>query len=207
MDQLRELKGQDLLGGIELRALPLVHLVDLLNGQEGEHPQAFEHIGVTHVAPVLVEVVRAGFVGVQPYGTGLGLAHLLALGVEQQCDGHGVGVFAQLAADELGAAQHVGPLVVSAELHVAAVVLEEVIEVVGLHNHIVEFQEGKALFHPLLVALGPEHIVYAEAGAHFTKEVHIIELQEPVGIVHHLGLALAELNEPLHLLFEAVRCV
>ncbi len=63
------------------------------------------------------------------------------------------------------------------------------------------------MYHPLLVALGPEHIVYAEAGAHFTKEVHIIELQEPVGIVHHLGLALAELNEPLHLLFEAVAVV
>ena len=71
-----------------------------------------------------------------------------------------MGVLAQLPADELGAAQHVGPLVVAAELHVAAVVLEQVVEVVGLHDHIVELQEGQALFHALLIALGPEHVVH-----------------------------------------------
>ena len=44
----------------------------------------------------------------------------------------------KLAADELRAAQHIRPLIVAAELHIAAVVLEQMIEVVGLHNHIVE---------------------------------------------------------------------
>ena len=38
------------------------------------------------------------------------------------------------------------PLVVAAELHIAAVVLEEVIEVVGLHDHVVELQEAQAPF-------------------------------------------------------------
>ena len=110
-------------------------------------------------------------------------------------------------ADELGAAQHVGPLVVAAELHVAAVVLEQVVEVVGLHDHIVELQEGQALLHALLIALGPEHVVHREAGAHVPQQVDIVELQQPVGVVHHLGLPLAELDEALHLLLEAVAVV
>ena len=62
------------------------------------------------------------------------------------------------------AAQHVAPLVVAAELHVASVVLEHIVEVVGLHDHVVELQEGEALLHALLVALRPEHVVHAEAG-------------------------------------------
>ena len=37
-----------------------------------------------------------------------------------------------------GATEHVGPLVVAAKLHVAAVVLEEVVEIVALHYHVVE---------------------------------------------------------------------
>ena len=47
-------------------------------------------------------------------------------------------VLAELAADELRAAEHIRPLVIAAELHIAAVFLEHVIEVVALHNHVVE---------------------------------------------------------------------
>ena len=85
--------------------------------------------------------------------------------------------------------------------------LEQVVEVVGLHDHVVELQEAQALLHALLVALGPEHVVHREAGAHFPQQLHIVEVHQPVGIVDHHGLALAELNEPLHLLFEAIAVV
>ena len=114
-----------------------------------------------------------------------------------------MGILPQLPPDELRAAQHIGPLVVAAELHIAAVVLEEVVEVIGLHGHIVELQEGQALFHPLLKALRPEHVVDREAGADVPDELHVVEIQEPVGIVHHLRLAGSEFNKALHLLFEA----
>ena len=176
VDHLGQLVGQNLLGLVQLAALPGVHLVNLLQGQEGEHADALEHVGVAHVAPVLVEIEGAGLVGVQPHGVAGGLAHLLALGIGEQGDGHGVGVLAQLAADKLGAAQHVAPLVVAAKLHVAAEVLEHVVEVVALHNHVVELQEGQALLHALLVALGPEHVVHAEAGAHFPQQLHVVEV-------------------------------
>ena len=207
MDQFGQLVGQNLLGGVELAALPLVHFVDLLQGQESQHPDAFEDVGVLDVPPVLVEVVGRGLVGVQPHGAAGGLAHLLALRSQQQGNGHGVGVLAQLAADQLGAAQHVAPLVVAAELHVAAVMLEQVVEVVGLHGHVVELQEAQALLHPLLEAFGPQHVVHGEAGADVPDEVHVVQVQEPVSVVHHLGLALAEVDEPGHLLFEAVAVV
>ena len=207
VDQLGQLKGQDLLGGVQLCALPGVHLVDLFQRQEGEHPNALEHIVVAHIAPILVELVGRGLVGVQPHCAGGGLAHLLALGVHEQRDGHGIGILAQLAADELGTAEHVGPLVIAAELHVAAVFLEEMVKVIGLHDHVVELQEGQPLLHALLVALSPQHIVDREAGAHVPQEVDVVELEQPVGVVHHDGLALAKVNEPLHLLLKAVAVV
>ena len=188
---------------IELGALPLVHLVDLLNGKEGEHTQALEHIAVAHVAPVLVELIGTGLVGIQPHRALGGLAHLLPLGVEQQGNGHGVGILAQLAADELGAAQHVGPLVITAELHVASVVLEQVVEIVGLHDHVVELQKAQPLLHALLITLGPQHVVHAEAGAHLAEQLHIVQVHQPVGVFHHLGLAVTELDKTLHLLLEA----
>ena len=81
--------------------------------------------------------------------------------------------------------------------------LEHVVEVVALHDHVVEFEEGQSLLHPLLVALGPQHIVDREAGAHLPQQLDVVQLEQPVGVVQHDGLALAEVDEPLHLLFEA----
>ena len=116
-------------------------------------------------------------------------------------------VLAELAADELRAAEHVGPLVVAAELHIAAVVLEEVVEVVGLHDHVVELKEGKPLLHALLIALGAQHIVHGEARAHLAQQLNIVEIQQPVSVVDHDGLALAEVDEALHLALEALGVV
>ena len=81
--------------------------------------------------------------------------------------------------------------------------LEHIVEVVALHDHIVEFQEAQALLHALLIALGPQHIVDGEAGAHLPQQVHVVQLQQPVGVVEHDGLALAEVDEALHLTLEA----
>ena len=159
--------------------------------QGGEHPNALHHVGIIHIAPVLVELVGAGLVGIQPNGTLGGLAHLFALGIEQQGNGHGVSIFAKLPANQFGAAQHVAPLVIASELHIAAVVLEQVVEIVGLHGHVVELQEAQALLHPLLEALCPEHVVHGEASADVPDEIDVVQVQQPVGIVDHHGLALA----------------
>ena len=81
------------------------------------------------------------------------------------------------------------------------------IEVVGLHDHVVELQEGQALFHALLVALSTEHVIDREAGADLPQEFDIIEVQQPVGIVDHDGFTFAEINESLHLTLEALGIV
>ena len=175
MDHVSQLPSQNLLGLVEVTALPLLHLGNLLHGQEGQQTDALENIGIVHIAPVLVEVIGRSLVGVEPHGITSGLAHLVAVGVGQQCDGHAVCVLAELLADELRTAQHIAPLVVAAELHITAVVLEQVVEVVGLHNHVVELQEAQTLFHTLFVAVGAEHIVDGEAGTDLAQQVHIVQ--------------------------------
>ena len=62
--------------------------------------------------------------------------------IEMQRNGHRTGVFAQLPADQFCSPQHVAPLVIAAELHVAAVFLVQHIEIIALHDHVVELQEA-----------------------------------------------------------------
>ena len=80
------------------------------------------------------------------------------------------------------------------------------IEVVALHNHVVELQEGKTFFHTLFVALCTEHVVDAEACTYLTEQFYIVQVQQPVCVVEHHSFSLAELDETLHLTFEAL-CV
>ena len=54
--------------------------------------------------------------------------------------------------------------------------LEEVVEVVALHYHVVKLKEAESLLHALLVALGTEHIVNGEAGTDLTQKLNVIEL-------------------------------
>ena len=51
-------------------------------------------------------------------------------------------ILAQLPANQLCTAQHVAPLIVAAELHITAVALKQLIEIVALHDHVVELQEA-----------------------------------------------------------------
>ncbi len=187
----------------------MVHFVNLLQGQEGEPTDALHHVGVAHVAPVLVELVGAGLVGIEPDGVARRLAHLVALGIGKQIDGESVGVLPQLAADELGAPQHIAPLVIATKLHITAHCLEHMIEVIGLHDHIVEFQKGESLLHALLIALRPQHIVHREAGAHLPQKLYVVKVQEPVRVVEHHGLAgtLAKLDKAAHLPLKALGVV
>ena len=127
--------------------------------------------------------------------------------VGQQGDGHSISILAQLAADKLGAAQHIAPLVIAAELHVAAVMLEHVVEVVALHDHVVELEEGQALLHALLIALGAQHVVDGEAGAHVAQQLDVVQIQQPVAVVDDNCLALGKIDEPAHLFLEAVYVV
>jgi len=206
MNKSGKLVSKDLLSLVQLAAFPAFHLLNLLKGQEGKHLEALDNVSVINVSPVLVEIVGAGLVGIKPNSAGSGLTHLLALRVEEQSDGHCVSVLTQLTADKLGTAKHVAPLVIAAELHVAAVMLVQVVEVVALHDHVVELKEAQTLLHTLLVALGAEHVVDGEACANLAKQLNVVQVQQPIGVVDHAGFAIAKLDELLHLALEAI-CV
>ena len=79
MYHLGQLVGQDLLGAVQLAALPLIHFVNLLQRQEGKHANALENIAVANIAPILVEIEGAGLIGIKPNGVAGSFSHLVAL--------------------------------------------------------------------------------------------------------------------------------
>ena len=154
-----------------------LHFLYLLDRNECEHLQALDNISVANVSPVLIELVWRSFFRVEPYSALFCLAHFLALRVKKQSDSHCISVLAKLLSNKLSTAQHISPLIVTAELHITAVILEKSVEVVGLHYHVVEFKESKTPFHSLLVALECKHLVYREASANITKNVNIVKVK------------------------------
>ena len=123
--------------------------------------------------------------------------------LQKQRNGHGIGVLVQLLADEVDAAEHVGPLIVAAELHLAAVILVQSVEVVALHQHIGKFKEGKSGLHAVDIAARAEHFVYIELRSDVTHEIQEVQITEPVRIVDDLCLSFAKFDEAGHLLLEA----
>ena len=110
-----------------------------------------------------------------------------------------------LAADQVSAAEHVAPLVVAAHLQPAAVALEQLQEVVGLHQHVRELQERQAVVrrHARLIAFGRQHLVDGEKRADVAHEVDEVQVTQPVAVVDDDGLVLREVEEPAHLLPDA----
>ena len=124
----------------------------------------------------MVEVVRAGLFRVEPQRALLGLAHLLALVRKQQLERQREGGLFQLSANQVGTGEHVAPLVVATGLQRAAVLLKQLKEVVGLHQHVVELEERESLFQTLLVALRRQHAVHGEQRAHVAQEAHVVQV-------------------------------
>ena len=85
--------------------------------------------------------------------------------------------------------------------------LEHVVEVIALHDHVVELQEAQALLHALLIALGPQHVIHREAGANLPQQLNIVQRHQPLGVIEHQRLPVREINEFLHLALEALGIV
>ena len=126
---------------------------------------------------------------------------------EQELEGHGKGGLTLLAADQIRAGEDVAPLVVAAHFDAAAVTTEQLQEIVALHQHVVEFQEGQAFFHALLVALGGQHAVDGEVDADLAQEVDVVQVRQPVRVVDDERLVVGEIQEAAHLLLDALDVV
>ena len=118
-----------------------------------------------------------------------------------------MGVLAELAADKLRAGKHVRPLVVAAELEVAAVIQEQSVEVITLHEHVIELKECQTLLHSLLIALSRKHTVDREMCADLPKEIHIIQVKQPVSVIDHECFSVGEVDKTAHLDLEAIDIV
>ncbi len=160
MDELCQLICKDLFRRIQLRAFPPIHLINFLDRKEGQHTNAFQYVRISYVPPILIEFKRGRLIRVEPHRAALGLSHLLPFRIKKQRNRHGACILAKLPSDQLCAPQHVAPLVVPAKLHITAVFLEQHIEIIALHDHIVELKEAKPLLHPLLITFGRQHAVH-----------------------------------------------
>ena len=153
------------------------------------------------VPPELPVIVGAELVGVEPDRACRGLAHLAAVGGGDQRRGQAVELGAVDPAGELDAVDDIAPLVRAAELQPAAGAPRQLEEVVGLEDHVVEFEEGQRLLalEPEPDAVEGQHPVDREMRADVAQEGDVVERVEPVGIVDHdrVGRAVAEGQEAL----------
>ncbi len=84
-------------------------------------------------------------------------------------------------------------------MQLAAIALVELDEIIGLHDGIVEFQEGQRLVavQPQLDAVHGQHAVDRKVPADIAQEGNVIQLVQPLGIVHQDGVvgAVAEFQQ------------
>ena len=139
MAQRGDLCGQADFGGVQGRACGFGQILNLRQRQGCEKAQELGHIRILNIPPVLPEIVGGCFVGRQPHRAVRRFAHFGAAGGGQQGDGQGVGRFPLEPPDQIHTGNHVAPLVRSAHLQDAMFGFEQMPEIIGLQQHIVEF--------------------------------------------------------------------
>ena len=99
---------------------------------------------------------------------------------------------------QLDPVDDIAPLVGPAHLQPAAGAPRQLQEIIGLEDHVVEFEEGQRLLavEPQLDAVEGQHPVDREVPPDLAQERDILERVEPFGIVGHdrVGRAVAELR-------------
>jgi len=201
MQHRRRRVGQRLLGVVDLGALEHLQPGDLVQRQIGEEAQEPAHVAVVSVPPELPVIVGREPVRVEPHRAGRGLAHLAAVGGGDERRGEAVELRPVDAAGELDPVDDIAPLVRPAELEPAGRAARQFQEIIGLEDHVVEFEEGERLLavQPQLHRIEGQHPVDREMRPDLAQEGDIVERVEPVGIVGHdrVGRAVAEVEKPL----------
>ena len=193
VQQRGRLGGEHLLRLVDLLALQRRELGDLRQRHRREQLEEALDVAVLGVAPELPVVIDRQHVGVEPHRAGRGLAHLGARRRGEQRAGQRIELMRAHAAAEIDAVDDVAPLVRAAHLQIAAVAARELDEVVGLQDHVVEFDERQLLLavEPQLHRIHREHAVDREMAADVAQHLDVVELGQPLGVVRHHGVALA----------------
>ncbi len=102
---------------------------------------------------------------------------------------------------EVDAGDDVAPLVRAARLHPATVAPVQLHEIVGLQDHVIEFEKAQRLIavEAQLHAVHRQHAIDRHVPADLAQERHIFQTVEPVGVVDHdrIGRPAPERDEPL----------
>ena len=177
------------LGGLAVRR---DRILDGLTVQHREDLDKALRILVAHVQPELEELIRRRPVRIQPHVALLGLAELGAVRLADQRASQREGLAAVHAADQLRARGDVAPLVGTAELQHAALVLPQPVEIIALHQLVAELREGHALrriaLQALLDGVLRHHIIDGDVLADIPDEIDKGIILHPVVIVDELGL-------------------
>ena len=189
MQEDGRLGRQDLFRLVQLLALQLSETSDLVERKFGEQLEQAADVAIFAVAPELPVIVGAHRVRVEPDRAGLGLAHLAARGGRQQRRGQREQLSIEQPAAEVDAVDDVAPLVRSAHLQNAAVAFVKLHEIVGLQDHVVEFEKRQRLLalQAQLHRVERQHLVDGEMAADVAQEGNIVQPVEPLGVVRHHG--------------------
>ena len=180
--------GKSLLGFAERLPGDRGQIGDFVFDEERELAEVGAHHGILGVHPVLVVVVGREEGWIEPDAqAGACLAHLLARGRGDERRDEREGLAGIGAANQLDAAGDVGPLVGPAHLQHTVFGAEEMEEVVGLDETVIELDEVEALtaVQPGAVGLQGQHLVDREVTADIAEERDVLKLEEPVGVVQH----------------------
>ena len=164
----------------------------LLLRQHSEYLDIPVRILIADIQPELVESVRACQLCAQPYVSLFGLAELGAVRLLYKRAGHCKGLFPKNPADELASGGDIAPLVASAKLQNAALVLIQPKEVVALKELVAELCKrhsltgfrAESLLHRILC----HHVVYGYMLSNIADEVNERIVLHPVVIVHKFRL-------------------
>ena len=185
--------GEAFLEHTEMRRLVVLgdEAFYLLTREAGEYLDVSLCVIVADVHPELIELIRAGVFAAQPDITALGLAELTAVGFGDKRTGEGVGFVAGNFLNELGTGGDVAPLVRTAHLEFAVLMLVQIDKIVSLQQLVGELGERHTLaelaVEALLDAVFGHHIVDGDEFADVSREIKEGVVLHPVVVIDQFG--------------------
>ncbi len=125
MDVFCDFIGEFLLGDSHawIRQMITGDIFDFLRGKEGKYFQIFDRVFIGRVIKILIKLVRGSQFRIQEKGSFFGFAEFLSVSASDQMGGHGlrIGFIPFYFANQLEAACQIAPLIVAADLDLAAI--------------------------------------------------------------------------------------
>mmetsp|Transcript_18251 Transcript_18251/g.28865 ORF Transcript_18251/g.28865 Transcript_18251/m.28865 type:complete len:278 (+) Transcript_18251:94-927(+) len=177
MQQGGDFGGQPRLGFVDLRALQSTQPIALVQWHFGIKLEEPTHIRIGRVAPELPEFIGRQHLGVQPDRTSLRLAHFFAVRRGQQRRGEAVDLPLDHPARQVDAVDDIAPLIRTTHLQDTVIAAVKLHEIIGLQDHIVEFEKAKRLFavQPGFDAFKAEHPVDREMPPNVAQEIEVVQ--------------------------------